>query len=81
MKYEMGLTGEDRPSIGRVHSSVGHGVRDVLPFPWRRFTSQHSPEGLSFETSCHLWAEQRTTLCTAWLGKQATGYGCFFKAK
>lgn len=33
MKYEMGLTGEDRPSVGRVHSSISHRVRDFCHFP------------------------------------------------
>lgn len=32
MKYEMGLTGEDRPSVGQVHSSISHRVRDFCHF-------------------------------------------------
>lgn len=29
MEYELGLAGEDRPSVSRVHGSVGHRVWDV----------------------------------------------------
>lgn len=50
------------------------GCLGCLSFPWRCFISQHSPEGLRFQTSSVIcWAEQRITFMHSLLWKTRTG--------
>lgn len=80
MKYGLGVDGEDRPSVSRVHC---HRVRmfRCLSFPWRCLISQHSPQGLHFKNSSVIcWAKQRTAFMYSLLWKTKTG-SYFFLSK
>jgi len=78
MKYEMGLTKEDRPSVGRVHSTSSHHVRDVCHFLGDILFPNTVLKVYILKLLLLPLGQSRELLfCTAWFGKQATGYYFF----